>query len=185
MHDGCELRDALTRHALSDGLRKLRLGLVLVLSVALALGAVAGSTRASESGLPIPRFVTLRSDKVNVRAGPGAQYPVEWVFERRGMPVEVVAEHDNYRKVRDIEGTVGWVHQNLLSSRRGIIVSGAIRALRREPRDGAAAAAQLEPDVIGQLLECRGAWCRADVGGYRGWLKRTEFWGVYPDEKVE
>jgi len=87
--------------------------------------------------------------------------------------------------VRDIEGTVGWVHQNLLSSRRGIIVSGTIRSLRREPSEGSPALARLEPDVIGLLLECRAAWCRVEVNGYRGWLKRTEFWGVYPDEKVE
>ena len=149
------------------------------------LAAAVESATAADSGLPVPRFVTLRSDKVNVRAGPGVQYPVEWVFQRKGMPVEVVAEHDNYRKVRDIEGTTGWVHQNLLSSRRGIIVNGATRALRRLPEDGATTVARIEPDVIGQLLECRGQWCRAEAGGYRGWLKRSEFWGVYPDEKVE
>jgi len=161
------------------------LRLILALAMGLSLVAQAGGAHAAESGLPIPRFVTLRSDKVNVRAGPGVQYPVEWVFERKGMPVEVIAEHENYRKVRDIEGTVGWVHQNLLSSRRGIVVSGAIRALRREPRDGSSMLARVEPDVVGQLLGCGGPWCRVEVGGYRGWLKRTEFWGVYPDEKIE
>ena len=181
MDAGCARSETLTRQARIPRFLTLGLWLGLVLLQA----APSGGAAAAESGLPIPRFVTLRSDKVNVRAGPGAQYPVEWVFERRGMPVEVIAEHDNYRKVRDVEGTVGWVHQNLLSSRRGVIVSGAIRALRREPSDGSPALARLEPDVIGRLLECRDAWCRVEVNGYRGWLKRTEFWGVYPDEKVE
>lgn len=172
-------------HPIPEALRRLRFRLILVLAVGLSLVVQAGGARAAESGLPIPRFVTLRADKVNVRAGPGVQYPVEWVFERKGMPVEVIAEHENYRKVRDIEGTEGWVHQNLLSSRRGIVVSGAIRALRREPRDGASVVARVEPDVVGQLLACSGPWCRVEAGGYRGWLKRTEFWGVYPDEKIE
>ncbi len=161
-------------------------GLALAFAMLLlSLFAGGGWAGAAESGLPVPRFVTLRADKVNVRAGPGPQYPVEWVFERKGMPVEVIAEHDNYRKIRDIEGTVGWVHQNLLSSRRAIIVSGTTRPLRREPQEGARAAAMVEPNVIGQLLVCKGAWCRIDVNGYRGWLKRTEFWGVYTDEPVE
>ncbi|HLI10082.1 MAG TPA: SH3 domain-containing protein [Alphaproteobacteria bacterium] len=152
-----------------------------VLAFTIAVGGVA----AAESGLPIPRFVTLRSDKVNVRAGPGVRYPIEWVFERKGMPVEVVAESDVWRKVRDIEGTEGWVNQNLLSSRRGVIVTGGIRSLRREPRDDAPIVARAEPDVIGQLLECAGPWCRVDLSGFRGWLKRGEFWGVYPNEKIE
>jgi SH3-like domain-containing protein len=137
------------------------------------------------SGLPVPRFVSLRSDKVNVRSGPGARYPVEWVFERRGMPVEVVSEYELWRKVRDVQGTEGWVHQNLLSSRRGIIVTGKLRALKADARDDAALVARVEPDVVGQLLQCKGGWCRVDVDGYRGWLKRGEIWGVFPTETVE
>ena len=155
---------------------------LLGLIAAASPGARAGE---SGSGLPVPRFVTLRSDKVNVRSGPGARYPVEWVFERRGLPVEVVAEYELWRKVRDIEGTEGWVHQNLLSSRRGVVVTGAVRSLKREARADAGIVAQLEPEVIGQLLECRGPWCRIDVQGYRGWLKRDEMWGVFPNETVE
>ena len=92
---------------------RLATGLVL-----LASPGASPALAATDSGLPVPRFVTLRADKVNVRAGPGARYPVEWVFERKGMPVEIVAEFDTWRKVRDIQGTEGWVHQNLLSSRR-------------------------------------------------------------------
>ena len=96
-----------------------------------------------------------------------------------------VAEFENFRKVRDIEGTEGWVHMNLLSSRRDVVVTGAVRTLRREPRDDAPAVARAEPDVIGQILECKETWCRVDVNGFRGWLKRTEFWGLLPNEKIE
>lgn len=163
-----------------------RLGIWLALGVALLANPRApASLAATDSGLPVPRFVTLRADKVNVRTGPGARYPVEWVFERKGMPVEIVAEFDTWRKVRDIQGTEGWVHQNLLSSRRGVIITGVVRTLRREPRDDAAAVARAEAEVIGQLLECKAEWCRVEVRGLRGWLKRSEFWGVYSNEKVE
>ena len=162
-----------------------RLGIRLALILALIAILSAPPTRAADTGLPVPRFVTLRSDKVNVRTGPGARYPVEWVFERKGMPVEIVAEFDTWRKVRDIQGTEGWVHQNLLSGRRGVIISGGVRTLRREPREDAAVVARAEPDVIGQLLECKAEWCRVEVSGLRGWLKRSEMWGVYPSEKVE
>ncbi len=143
------------------------------------------SVEAADAPLPVPRFVSLRSDKVNVRAGPGVRYPIEWVFERKGMPVEVVAEYENFRKVRDIEGTEGWVHMNLLSSRRGVVITGVVRTIRREARDDSPAVARAEPDVIGLLLECKDDWCRVDLNGFRGWLKRTEFWGVFPDEKIE
>jgi SH3-like domain-containing protein len=171
------------------------LGLAVALGVASAPGQASILSRfwdrelrtvqAADAPLPVPRFVSLRSDKVNVRAGPGVRYPIEWVFERKGMPVEVVAEYENFRKVRDIEGTEGWVHMNLLSSRRGIIITGVVRTIRREPHDDSPAVARAEPDVIGLLLECQGDWCRVDLSGFRGWLKRTEFWGVFPDEKIE
>jgi SH3-like domain-containing protein len=157
----------------------------LAVAAALLIAFGAATLHAAESGLPVPRFVSLRSDKVNVRTGPGVRYPVEWVLQRKGMPVEVVAEYDTWRKVRDVEGTEGWVNQNLLSSRRGMIVTGAIRALRRDPAANAAVVARAEPDVVGQLLSCKGEWCRVELGGFRGWLRRSEFWGVYPNEKVE
>jgi SH3-like domain-containing protein len=140
---------------------------------------------AAEAPAPVPRFVSLRSDKVNVRSGPDISYPIEWVLERKGMPVEIVQEKNNWRKVRDIQGTEGWVNQALLSSRRSIIVTGVVRTLRREAQDAAPAIARAEPDVIGQLLQCEGNWCRVEVNGLRGWLKRTEFWGVYPNEMIE
>jgi SH3-like domain-containing protein len=148
--------------------------------------APAPAPTAAQPGAPkIPRFVTLRSDKVNVRSGPGARYSIDWVFERRGLPVEVVAEYEFWRKVRDIEGTEGWVHQNLLSPRRAVIVVGPVRDLKNDARADAADVARLEPDVIGQLLECKGDWCRLDAEGYRGWLKRDEVWGLLPGDTGE
>lgn len=135
-------------------------------------------------GLPLPRYVSLRSDEVNVRTGPGVRYPVEWVFLRRHMPVEVLAEFEHWRKIRDIEGTEGWVHQSMLSGRRYAIVTGEIRTLRQDPEPSAAAAARLEPGVLVQVLECEAAWCRVETADIKGWLRRAEFWGVYPNESV-
>lgn len=139
----------------------------------------------SETKLPIPRFVSLRSSEVNLRTGPGTIYPVEWVFVRRGLPVEVIAEFDVWRKIRDWQGTVGWVHQSMLDGRRTARVTGAERELRSEPGEAASVVARLAPGVIGRLQECEAAWCKVDAEGYRGWLKRDEFWGTYSDEKVQ
>ncbi|MGE0714040.1 MAG: SH3 domain-containing protein [Alphaproteobacteria bacterium] len=152
--------------------------------VALALFAGAASA-ADDSNLPVPRFVTLRSEEVNARAGPGTQYPIEWRFQRRGMPVEIIAQFSLWRKIRDWQGAEGWVHQNLLTGRRAIVVMGIMRTLRRRASEDASPVAQVEPGVIGRLLECDPGWCRVEAQGYRGWLKRTELWGVYPGEKIE
>jgi SH3-like domain-containing protein len=135
--------------------------------------------------LPIPRYVSLRSDEVNIRTGPGVQYPIEWVFTRRSMPVEVVEQFEHWRKIRDIEGTTGWVHQSMLSGKRFAIVTGEVRGLRRKPEQGSGDAARLEPGVIGQILECQGQFCRIEAGGMKGWLARSEFWGTYPNETVK
>ncbi|WP_374446032.1 SH3 domain-containing protein [Stella sp.] len=153
---------------------------------ALALVAAAPRTAAAdEDKLPVPRFVTLRAEEANARTGPGTQYPIEWRFMRRGMPVEITAQFGQWRKIRDWQGAGGWVHQSLVSGRRAVVVTGIARVLRRRGSDDAAAVAQVEPGVIGRLLECDPGWCRVEVQGYRGWLKRTEFWGVYPGEKIE
>lgn len=135
--------------------------------------------------LPIPRYVSLKSEEVNVRTGPGVQYPIEWVFTRRNMPVEVIEQYEYWRKIRDVEGTTGWVHNSMISGKRYALVTGDLRSLRRKPEPGSPDAAKLEPGVIGQILECEGAFCRVEAGGVKGWLARTEFWGVYPGETVK
>lgn len=138
----------------------------------------------SETGLPIPRYVTLRAREVNVRTGPGVRYPIDWVFQRPNLPVEVVAEFDTWRKIRDFEGTEGWVHQSMLSGRRTVIVVSAVRMLRREAAEGAPPMARLEPGVIAWLEACRAEWCEVEVAGIDGWLRRADVWGVRADEAV-
>ncbi len=167
----------------SGGRRRPTVALLILL---LPLLGVAGSPAAAQvgrsTGLPVPRFVSLASDQVNVRHGPGEQYPIQWVFVRRGVPVEIIAEHDNWRRIVDSEGDRGWVHGNLLSSRRTVLVTGEVRTLRRTPRDDAMPVLRAEPGVLGELFDCQGEWCRVEIAGKRGWLKRDEVWGVGPDE---
>jgi SH3-like domain-containing protein len=138
------------------------------------------------SGLPVPRFVSLRSGEVNVRTGPGRSYPIDWVFVRPGMPVEVTAEFDTWRRIRDVEGTQGWVHQSMLSGRRTLVITGELRTIRERPSASAAAVAQAEPGVMGRLVACSlGSWCEVEIQGFHGWLGRGDFWGIYADEDVE
>lgn len=137
------------------------------------------------SGLPVPRFVSLRSDQVNIRTGPGARYPIEWVFRRRAMPVEIVAEFDTWRKIRDRDGTEGWVHQSMVSGRRMLVVQGGERKLRREADDQARIVARLADGVVARVRSCRAGWCRIEAGGYTGWLREGEYWGAYPNETID
>jgi len=147
-------------------------------------GAIPPSRRGS--GLPIPRFASLRSDQVNVRTGPGTRYPVDWEFKRKGMPVEIVAEYENWRKIRDWQGASGWVHQSLLAGKRGFIIPTKAVSLHRTPATSAEVVAKLEPEVMGEIRSCSGDWCRVKVSGngVSGWLERTDFWGVYKSEPI-
>ncbi len=162
------------------------------LLLAASLAAVAPARAQTQAPTPapvarenVPRFVSLRSEPVNLRAGPGINFPVEWVLMRRHLPVEVLAEFQQWRKIRDGVGTEGWVHQSMLAGRRYAVVIGDARTIRRAPEPAAAPVAKLEPGVVGLLLECRGEWCRLEAGGFRGWLARGEIWGVYPGEAVK
>lgn len=140
--------------------------------------------RPGRTGLPLPRFASFRSDEVNLRAGPGVRYPIEWVYRRQGLPVEIVDEFETWRRVRDWEGTLGWVHQSMLSGRRTLRVQDEKVALRREPSEGAALVAWLEGGVIGEIKGCEGGWCKAEIAGYQGWLMRSDFYGTLPREDL-
>nr|WP_282572010.1 SH3 domain-containing protein [Roseomonas acroporae] len=137
--------------------------------------------------MPLPRFASLRSDAVNLRAGPGMQYPIEWTYQRRELPVSIIREFDVWRRIRDPDGTEGWVRQSNLTGRRTFVVREE-RALRRRPEDGAPVVARLRPGVVGLLLACEAgnAWCEASVRNEaRGWIRRAELWGVGPEEEVK
>lgn len=139
---------------------------------------------ADGSGLPLPRFVSLRSDEVNLRTGPGTRYPVDWTYLRRGYPVEIISEFESWRRIRDWEGTEGWVHQSMLAGRRTMVVLGQIRSLRGSQTEDAKPVAMVEAGVVGELVECPkdSPFCRVQVSGHSGWLRRTEFWGIHRGE---
>jgi SH3-like domain-containing protein len=137
------------------------------------------------AALKVPRFVSLHSDKVNLRTGPGQQYPIEWVLVRRDMPVEIVAQFEHWRRVREWDGTEGWVQEHMVTGKRYVIVEkGGDRPLYDQPSPAAAVIARAEPGVIARLDECRLAWCRVAAGGVSGWMRRGDLWGVFPDETV-
>jgi SH3-like domain-containing protein len=140
---------------------------------------------AAEEPRKPPYFVSLGASEVNLRTGPGVRYPIDWVYRRRALPVEVIGVFDHWRQIRDWQGTEGWVHQNMLSQRRTLIVTGGQRLLRREPGAEASAVATVDPGVVGRLRSCSGDWCEVEIGGQRGWLARQEFWGTYPAETLE
>jgi SH3-like domain-containing protein len=137
------------------------------------------------TGLPLPRFASLSSNKVNIRRGPGKIYPVDWVFIRKGMPVEITAEWELWRKIRDSDGTSGWVHKSMLAGQRTAMIRGEIRTLYRKPDPASGAIARAEPGVMGKIMSCHAEWCRLDLGQARGWLPKSEIWGAYPDEEVD
>lgn len=171
----------------------------VMLSLALAAGLLALARPAafaagelatgSASGLPVPRFVSLKADKVKVRQGPNLDQDVRWIYTRAGMPVEITAEFDNWRRIRDWEGAEGWVYHSLLSGKRTAVVvptlKGELVPLYNSPDPKAAVAAQLQGGVVGALKSCTGSWCEFAGKGFDGWIKQERLWGAYPNEKVE
>lgn len=152
--------------------------------------SAAEAPRRGPSGLPLPRFVTLRSSEVNLRTGPGVRYPIDWVYQREGLPMQVIDEFEAWRRVRDRDDTVGWVHQSMLSGRRNVIVLGEAQALRDDPLDSAGTLAYLEPGFQAKLESCPTLWCEVTAQGpqgqrYRGWLPRQGLWGILEGETVE
>ncbi len=143
--------------------------------------------KGSNTGLPLPRFASLRGEEVNLRSGPGTRYPIEWVYKRRDLPVEIEREFEVWRLVRDQEGVKGWVHQAVLTGRRTFVTIGAERVIRADPKDDAAPVARLKVAVLGRIRSCEANadWCQVQVQDYRGWLKRTDFWGSAPGEAIQ
>jgi len=155
---------------------------VLATSVTLAGGD-------TTSGLPIPRFVSIKTDRVNVRGGPDKDHDVAWIYTRVGWPVEITAEFENWRRIRDSDGTEGWVYHSLLSGKRTAVVQLKAKTdlapLRAKPDPEAPVIAQLQSGVLGSIKSCNGLWCRLVGEGFDGFIEQNRLWGVYPDEKIE
>jgi len=162
--------------------RSLCLSLIALISLSIVgpLAVDQAFAQTSTSGLALPRFVSLRAAEVNLRTGPGVQYPIEWVYRKSGLPLEIIAEYKAWRKVRDWQGSQGWVHQTMLSSSRGFIVSGGTRDILAQSKPGGRVIAQAQIGVSGKLIACptKSPFCRVEVEGFDGWLNRADFWGV-------
>ena len=149
-----------------------------------------GAEASSKAALPLPRFVSLKSDKVNVRRGPSTDQAIVWVFSRAGLPVEIIAESENWRRVRDSEGADGWVFHSMLSARRTALVAPWTKGEESVPlynskSTGARAVAALQAGVLGNILACDGEWCNVSVDDYSGYVQQEKLWGVYRGEEVK
>ncbi len=157
----------------------------------LLVGAPVQSVSAGEktvlgtSGYLVPRYVSLAKNKVNVRTGPDGKYPVIWVFRKAGLPVKVIAEFKDWRKIVDSEGASGWIWGPLLSSRRTGLIIADRQPLLRKPVDGQPAAVIAEGGVIGKIRSCSQGWCELDVKGFKGWLRQAHFWGALDGETID
>ena len=165
-------------------------GAALVALASMAAARAAGDMAMGPvSGLPVPRFVSLKPDKVNVRAGPKRDHDVSWQYQRAGLPVEITAESDNWRRIRDWEGSEGWVYHSMLSGRRTALVTAKSKdelvPLHASSDASSAVVARLQAQVLGAVKECTGAWCRITGPGFDGWIAQEHLWGVYPHEHLE
>jgi SH3-like domain-containing protein len=175
--------------------RRCAAGLVFsgFLAVWPGLGAVPAAAQqavGTATGLAVPRYVSLKSDHVNLREGPAKDHATKWIYQRAGLPVEVTAEFETWRRIRDSEGAEGWVLHSLLSGKRTALIAPWKKdappfPLRAEPSDSAPVTARLAPGVIAHVKKCDGTWCRLKGEGYDGFMSQAQLWGVYPDEKVE
>ncbi|MGA7545728.1 MAG: SH3 domain-containing protein [Methyloceanibacter sp.] len=175
---------------------RLSIGIALALICLAGVNAVAAGDASQteppngQSGLPVPRFVSLKSDRVNVRKGPNTDQAIVWVFNRAGLPVEVIAESENWRRVRDSEGADGWVFHSLLSGRRTVLVApwskdhASVPLYASESTNGKVVA-QLEAGVLGNVLSCDGEWCELSIDDYSGYVQQDQLWGVYRGEAIK
>jgi SH3-like domain-containing protein len=148
--------------------------------------AAAATQTGPVTGLPMPRFVSLKSALVNVRRGPSSDHRVAWVFKRKNLPVEIIAEFDHWRRIRDSDGAEGWVYHSLLSGRRTVIAApwakGDAVDLKAARSATSAIVARVGSGAVGNLKSCDGKWCEASFGDYEGYVPQDKLFGAYPGE---
>jgi len=139
------------------------------------------------SGYPLPRFVAINTREVYMRAGPDTRFPIQWVYHRKGLPLEVFGEFEHWRRVRDAAGDEGWIHKSMLTGKRTAIVKDQVAPMRRGSNELADVLAEVEPGVVVDIVRCPNAtaFCRVSADGYEGWIARSNLWGVYADEAID
>ena len=150
-----------------------------------AASAAVEPRRGPETGLPLPRYVSLKSSEGRARRGPNRTHRIDWIFTRRDMPLRVTAEFEHWRQVEDQEGQGGWMHHALLSGVRTVLVTEDMVAMLSQPQPGSLEVAHLQAGVIARVLRCEPDWCRLGVNGHRGWVRRVALWGVEPHEFLD
>jgi SH3-like domain-containing protein len=184
-------RNDLTQPRRANARRRCAVGILALLIALAATSADAAGDMAvgATSGLPVPRFVSLKPDRVTVRGGPNRDHEIAFVFTRSGLPVEITAESDNWRRIRDWEGSEGWVYHSLLSGRRTALVSAKQQDELVPLYDKADAqstlVARLQPGVLASVKHCSGTWCHIFGPGFDGWIAQERLWGVYANEKID
>lgn len=159
---------------------------------AAVLAQASPGATAAAPGSTLPRFASLKADRVHLRQGPGTDHKVLWVYRRAGLPVEILKEFEGWRQVRDAEGAVGWVLHSLLSARRTVLVlpwevkdgTGPQVPLLADDRESASKVALVEAGVLANVRSCDGEWCYVSVGDFRGYIQQKKLWGVYEGESV-
>lgn len=134
------------------------------------------------TGLPLPRFASLKSDSVYARTGPSMEYPIRWVYKRAGLPVEIIQEFDSWRKVKDPSGQTGWIHKILLTGNRTVIVVAKEPVMAFATEEAARPVAKLEPGVVAEVESCAEEFCKLELLPFDGWVQKKYLWGVYPAE---
>ena len=161
------------------------LAVIAALISIMCMGSVQAQERGPVTNLPMPRFVSLKAGEANVRRGPSLTHRIDWVFKRRGMPMEITGEYGHWRRVRDRDGVGGWVHYSLLSGTRTVIIEADLTALFQRQDPASPVNVHLEAGVIARIDQCGPEWCRLRADGYKGWTLRGAVWGLKPGEVVE
>ena len=155
--------------------------IILLINFSLVFNVLSTSSApliSKKTGLPLPRFVSLKGDKVNLRRGPSLDYKIDWVYKRKHLPLLIVSEFGHWRKVTDFEGYTGWIYKDLLSGSRYIIVKKEETLLRNKAGFDSLGKAVLKRKVIGKLIDCEGLWCFIRIKNMRGYVLADHIWGT-------
>lgn len=159
-----------------------RLWFLIALLIATPVMAEQEQSILNPSGLPVPRFVALKSDDVNLRAGPGKRYPIKFHYARARLPVEIIEEFAHWRKIRDYEGTVGWVHKGIVDGKRSVLIMDKQQNLYAKPSADSNVVMKAAPLVIAALKECQPDWCQVEIQERKAWIRKSDIWGVTREE---